>query len=76
MKTLFAISILLWLSSCAETSYISRTGYVSEINRKQGYFLVYFPCENPRYKRQPCGAEIPYHLDSLDVSLFQKIEIK
>ena len=70
--TLIALMVL---SSCAETAYISRIGYVVEINKKSGYFVVNFPCENPRYKRQPCGAYIPYALDST-VTLFQKFEVK
>jgi hypothetical protein len=63
------------LSSCSETSYISRVGYVSEINEKKGYFTVFYPCENQRYKNQPCGAYIPYKLDST-ITMFQKFEVK
>jgi hypothetical protein len=70
--TLLALMIL---TSCSETSYISRTGYVVEINKKSGYFVVNFPCENPRYRRQPCGAWLDFKLDST-VTLFQKFEVK
>jgi hypothetical protein len=71
----YALILAILLSSCAETAYISRTGYVSEINQKKGYFTVFFPCENQRYKNQRCGAYIPYQLDST-VTLFQKFEVK
>jgi hypothetical protein len=69
------IILLYFLTSCRETAYLSRTGYVSEINQKRGYFIVFFPCENQRYKNQLCGAYLPYRLDST-VTLFQKYEVK
>lgn len=74
MKKLI-ILIMFLLTSCAETAYLSRNGYVIAINQKKGYFTVFFPCENQRYTRQPCGAYLPYRLDST-VTLFQKYEMK
>jgi hypothetical protein len=71
----YALILAVLMFSCAETAYISKTGYVSEINQKRGYFTVFFPCENQRYKNQRCGAYIPYQLDST-VSLMQKFEVK
>jgi len=73
MKYLLILALL--LSSCSETVYISRVGYVSEINKKKGYFTVFYPCENQRYKNKPCFAEIPYKLDST-ITMFQKFEVK
>ena len=67
--------IILLTSSCAETAYLSRVGYVSEINQKTGIYTVYFPCENQRYKNQKCGAWLPYRMDTT-VTLMQKFEIK
>ena len=67
--------IILLFSSCAETAYLSRVGYVSEIDSKNGIYTVYFPCENQRYKNQKCGAWLPYRMDTT-VTLMQKFEIK
>jgi hypothetical protein len=71
----YALILAILMFSCAETAYISKIGYVSEINQKRGYFTVFFPCENQRYKNQRCGVWIPYQLDST-VSLMQKFEVK
>jgi hypothetical protein len=67
--------IIMLFSSCAETAYLSRVGYVSEINQKTGIYTVYFPCENQRYRNQKCGAWLPYRMDTT-VTLMQKFEIK
>jgi len=67
--------IIILTSSCAETAYLSRVGYVSEINQKTGIYTVYFPCENQRYRNQKCGAWLPYRMDTT-VTLMQKFEIK
>ena len=62
-------------TSCAETAYLSKTGYVSHIDKKKGIYTVFFPCENQRYKNQLCGAWLPYRLEST-VTLMQKFEVK
>jgi hypothetical protein len=67
--------MLMILTSCSEKAYLSRTGYVSEIDKKTGIYTVYFPCENQRYVNQRCGAWLDFKLDSA-VSLFQKFEVK
>lgn len=62
-------------TSCAETAYLSKTGYVSHIDQKKGIYTVFFPCENQRYKNQPCGTWMEFKMDTT-VVIFQKFEVK
>lgn len=73
MKRLILLAFL--ATSCADSAYLSKTGYVSHIDQKNGTYTVYFPCENQRYKNQRCGAWLPYRLDTT-VYLMQKFEVK
>lgn len=57
------ILIFLFLSGCQtyNANVISQRmmadyGVVTEINTKYGYYSVYWKCEDPRWKNQPCGG--------------------
>jgi hypothetical protein len=73
MKRLVLIAFL--ATSCSETAYLSKTGYVSHIDQKRNVYTVFFPCENVRYKNQLCGAWLDFKLDST-VTLMQKFDVK
>jgi hypothetical protein len=57
----FVIAIFLLLSSCEAAKVnrlrqriMSEEGTVIAINREYGFYTVFWECENPRYKNQPC----------------------
>jgi hypothetical protein len=57
----FVIAIFLLLSGCEAAKVnrvrqriMSEKGIVIEVNREYGFYTVYWYCENPRYKNQPC----------------------
>jgi len=60
MRALLVIIFLL-LSGCEaykrnviSQRLISEEGTVIAINREYGFYTVFWECENPRYKIQPC----------------------
>jgi hypothetical protein len=57
----FLIAIFLFLSGCEAAKVnrlrqriMSEEGTVIAINREYGFYTVFWECENPRYKNQPC----------------------
>ena len=57
----FVIAIFLFLSGCEAAKVnrlrqriMSEKGIVIEVNRGYGFYTVFWECENPRYKNQPC----------------------
>jgi hypothetical protein len=55
------VIIFLFLSGCEAAKVnrlrqriMSEEGTVIAINREYGFYTVFWECENPRYKHQPC----------------------
>jgi hypothetical protein len=55
------VIIFLFLSGCEAAKVnrlrqriMSEKGIVIEVNRDYGFYTVFWECENPRYKNQPC----------------------
>jgi hypothetical protein len=60
MRAVIAIIFML-LSGCEAAKVnrlrqriMSEEGTVIAINREYGFYTVFWECENPRYKNQPC----------------------
>jgi hypothetical protein len=53
---------------------MSEEGTVIAINREYGFYTVFWECENPRYKNQPCFG-ISDHKIRLGINLGDTVKI-
>jgi hypothetical protein len=75
------IAIFVLLSGCEAAKVnrlrqriMSEKGTVIAINREYGFYTVFWECENPRYKNQPCFG-ISDHKIRMGINLGDTVKI-